>query len=133
MNDGEPTDIRPEALFLAALAQGLFLSPACAAGRHQQCWQIDTFTGRPCCCPECDHVDQAGAPPATKPLLHLTEEGRGRPGYTYYKGEGLGVRSDLYEAMDRVLALHVHELRRPFIAYRLAVAAALVYAPRSGA
>jgi len=129
----EHTDVKPEALFLAALAQELFLSPSCAAGRHEQCWQVDTYSGRPCCCPDCDHVDLEGAPPPViLPLLHLAEEGRGRPGYTYYKGEGLGVRSDLYEALNRVLELHVHELRRPYLTYRLAVAAALVFAPRLG-
>lgn len=128
------TDVQPEVAFLVALSTDLFLSPACAAGQHEQCWQVDTFTGRPCCCPDCDHVDLGGAPPpATLPLLHLAEEGRAEPGYTYYKAEGLGVRTDLVDAMNRILELHVHELRRPYLAYRLAVAAALTYAPRSGA
>jgi hypothetical protein len=130
----DPTDVHPEVAFLAVLSTDLFLSPACAAGEHEKCWQVDTFTGRPCCCPECDHVDRHGAPPpATLPLLHLAEEGRCEAGYTYHNGQGLGVRTDLVQAMNRALELHVHELRRPYLAYRLAVAAALVYAPRSGA
>lgn len=129
----EHTDVKPEVLFLAALAQDLHLSPACAADEHEHCWQVDPYSGRPCVCPECDHVDLDGAPPpATLPLLHLAEEGRVRRGYTYYKGEGLGVRTDMYEALNRVLELHVHELRRPYLSYRLAVAAALVFAPRKG-
>ncbi|WP_369042264.1 hypothetical protein [Streptomyces sp. Midd1] len=128
------TGVQPEVAFLAALSTDLFLSPACAADEHERCWQVDHFTGRPCCCPDCDHVDLEGAPPpATLPLLHLAEEGHSKPGYTYFKGEGLGVRTDLVASMNRVLELHVHELRRPYLAYRLAVAAALTYAPRSGA
>lgn len=128
------TGVQPEVAFLVALSSDLFLSPACAAGEHEQCWQVDNFTGRPCCCPDCDHVDLEGAPPPViLPLLHLAEEGRALPGYTYYKAEALGVRSDLYEALWRVLELNVHELRRPHLTYRLAVAAALTYAPRSGA
>ncbi|MFV0135528.1 hypothetical protein ACLGIH_20290 [Streptomyces sp. HMX87] len=134
MDDGEYTDVLPEAAFLAALSTDLFLSPACAAGEHAECWQVDSFRGRPCCCPDCDHVDLRGAPPpATLPLLHLADDGHQKPGYTYHKGQGLGVRTDLYRALNRVLELHVHELRRPYLTYRLAVAAALVYAPRRGA
>lgn len=127
----EYTGVEPEVAFLAALSTDLFLSPACAASEHEKCWQVDLFSGRPCCCPECAHVDLHGAPPpAILPLLHLAEEGRMEPGYTYFKDQGLGVRSDLVEALNHVLELHVHELRRPYLAYRLAVAAALVYAPR---
>lgn len=126
----EHTDVKPEALFLAALAQELFLSSSCAAGRHDRCWQVDPFSGRSCCCPECDHIDLQGAPPpAILPLWHLAEEGRHRPGYTY-NGHALGVRNDVYEAVERALRLHVHELRRPRVAYDAAVNAVLAMAPR---
>jgi len=130
----EHTDVRPEALFLAALAQDLFLSAACAAAKHEQCWLVDPFSGRTCCCPECNHVDLVGAPPrALMPLWHLAEEGRRKDGYTYHGDEPLGVRTDLYEVISRALELHIHERRRPRVAYDAAVRAALVFAPRSGA
>lgn len=126
-------DVRDLALLLHSLTQKLHLSPACAAGIHTDCPGVDSYRGLPCCCPECDHADLTGTPPPVcRPLLHLAEEGRQRRGYIY-NGQCLGVRADLYEKLERVLELHVHQLRRPKVAYDLAVAAALLFAPRSGA
>lgn len=129
----EHTNVRPLAELLRALMENLYLSTACAAGDHARCRLVDKYRGLPCCCTECEHTDLDGAPPpACTPLWHLAEEGREEAGYTY-AGQYLGVRSDLYELIERVLAGHVHELRRPPIAYEAAVAVALFLAPRSGA
>lgn len=129
----EDTGVRHMATLLHSLSQDLFLSPACRAGRHERCGVADEFSGMTCCCPLCDHVDLDGAPtPATKPLLHLAEEGRQQAGYTY-NGLPLGVRDDLYRAIETALQLHVHQLRRPRVAYDAAVKAALALAPRMGA
>lgn len=128
----EPTDVSQAAELLHELMQSLYLSPACAAGVHHECPQVDAYGGLPCCCTVCDHTDRHGSPPPVLvPLLHYAEGAR-RPPYTY-DDQGLGVRTDLVAAMNRVLEWHVHELRRPPIAHQLAVAAALNFAPRSGA
>ncbi|MGW3860671.1 hypothetical protein ACWEDZ_04215 [Streptomyces sp. NPDC005047] len=125
--------VRPAAELLHELMQHLYLSTACAADDHGECRQVDKYRGLPCCCTVCDHADLVGSPPpACTPLLHYAEAGERRPEYTYSPGEPLGVRNDLVDALTRVLAHHVHELRRPPIAHQLGVAAALTFAPRSG-
>ncbi|MFH9731839.1 hypothetical protein [Streptomyces sp. NPDC017260] len=125
--------VKPLAELLGSLTQNLYLSTACAAGQHDDCVPVDPYRGLPCCCPLCDHVDLDGAPPpAEMPLHHLAEEGREKDGYTY-QGQFLGVRLDLYERIEQILADHVHELRRPPLTYEVAVAVALFLAPRSGA
>lgn len=129
----ERTSVRPLAELLHSIAQDLYLSPACRAGVHERCALVDEFTAMTCCCLLCDHVDVDGTPPpAGMPLLHLAEAGRRQAGY-HYGTQSLGVRDDMYEAMKAVLAVHVHALRRPAVAYDTAVTAALVYAPRLGA
>lgn len=128
----EPVTARAAAELLRTLMQNLYLSTACAAGDHGRCRLVDKYRGLPCCCTECDHTDLEGSPPAAcVPLLHLGEDER-RPEYVY-DDQGLGVRGDLVQAMSHVLEDHVHELRRPAMAHQLAVAAALNFAPRSGA
>ncbi|MGW3153746.1 hypothetical protein [Streptomyces sp. NPDC001089] len=130
----EDTSLRPLAELLHSIAQDLYLSPACRAGVHERCALVDEFSAMTCCCLLCDHVDVDGCPPpAGLPLLHLAEEdGRRRVGYRY-GGRPLGVRSDMYGAVESALRLHVHELRRPRVAYDAAVQAALILAPRLGA
>ncbi|MFI7083908.1 hypothetical protein ACIBUR_09910 [Streptomyces anulatus] len=128
----EPFDVRQAAELLQRLSRYLFLSAACAASAHHECPLVDTYSGRPCCCTGCDHTGFVGSPPpVVLPLLHYAEDGR-RQGYTY-DAQQMGVRDDLVRAMTHVLENHVHELRRPRMAHQLAVAAALVFAPRSGA
>lgn len=129
----EFASVRPVAELLGSLAQELFLSPACAASRHEECQPADPYRGLLCCCPVCEHLDLDARPAtASMPLHHLAEEGRERAGYTYL-GQYLGVRTDLYERIWQVLTGHVHELRRPAMTYEVAVAVALFLAPRSGA
>lgn len=129
---GTWTDARQDADRLRELMQSLYLSTACAAGDHRECRTVDKYKGLPCCCTVCDHTDLNGSPPpASVPLLHYAEGDR-RPGYAY-DAWGMGARSDLVAALDHVLEDHVHELSRPSLAQQLAVAAALVFAPRSGA
>jgi hypothetical protein len=118
---------------LHSISQDLYLSPGCRAGVHERCVVVDEFTAMTCCCPLCDHADLAGAPPpASLPLWHLAEEGRRKAGYVY-NGAVFGVREDLYRAVENSLRLHVHELRRPGVAYDAAVRAALTLAPKIGA
>ncbi|MEV7902139.1 hypothetical protein [Streptomyces anulatus] len=129
---GELNDVRQAAELLHRLTRHLYLSAACAADDHANCPQIDHYSARPCCCTACDHSGLTGTPPPVcVPLLHYAEKAP-RPGYTY-DSQGMGVRDDLVEALARVLETHVHELRRPPMAQQLAVAAALLFAPRSGA
>ena len=118
---------------LHSLSQDLFLSPACRAGVHDECHSVDVYSGLTCCCPLCVHTDLDGAPPPVLlPLLHFAEEGRQQAGYVY-AGQALGVRDDVYRAIETALQLHIHELRRPRVAYDAAVRAALALLPRIGA
>ncbi|MFC9505438.1 hypothetical protein [Streptomyces sp. NPDC057002] len=127
----DDTSARPMAELLYSISQELHLDPACRAGVHEKCRYVDQFSGLTCCCPLCEHTALDGAPPpVTLPLLHLAEEGRPRNGYTYLEGECLGVRSNLYELMVRLLERNAHQPHRSRVAYELALGTALLFAPR---
>ncbi|MFE2539019.1 hypothetical protein [Actinacidiphila glaucinigra] len=128
----DPSDETPSAQLLRTLMGRLYLSTACAADDHRRCRLVSKYSGLPCCCTRCRHTHLDGSPPpAITPLLHLAEDGRYSHQHTYFGDQLLGVRTDMVQAMNRVLDTHVPEERREALAYDLAVAAALIFAPRS--
>lgn len=128
-------DSKGRAGLLAALMQDTYLSTACAAGKCRECRQIDKYRALVCVCQTCAHVDLSHTPtPPCGPLLHAARNRRHRKAdYTYPGTEELGVRNDVMAAQLRVVrmtsALIPHTLHEE-LAWRHAVAACLVFAPR---
>ncbi|MEU1816135.1 hypothetical protein ABZ543_13190 [Streptomyces roseifaciens] len=128
-------DVTADVELHLALMERQYISTACAAGRCEDCRQVDKFRALPCLCPVCGHVDLAqGSPAACGPLLHAARTVREeRRGYTYPPGEELGVRDDLLQAHLRVMrmcsALVPRALHQEF-AWRHAISGVMVFAPR---